>query len=247
MAILMSVAMPVWRHEARREKEAELVLRGEQYARAIALFRAKNRRTANIASTEHRRAGQRRFLRKKYKDPMTEGRRVRPSRCQSGPAVRRACRPSDRTRPRVVGNGAAARPVSPVAVLAALPGCAARARRRRFESYSGRDSLQSVGCSLYQRSAAGRRHADGGSPDGRGNNPDSPNVRKPRIPGFRPPWRRSARNAVPAATRLAASTILRSARHPSAAGAAGRGQRLRRSQRWTGRTWSRVRSLHAGF
>ena len=42
MSILMSVAMPVWRQEARREKEAELIFRGEQYARAIALFRSKN-------------------------------------------------------------------------------------------------------------------------------------------------------------------------------------------------------------
>ena len=39
MTILLSIAMPVWRHEAQREKEAELVFRGEQYARAIALFR----------------------------------------------------------------------------------------------------------------------------------------------------------------------------------------------------------------
>ena len=41
MAILMSVAMPVWRQQARREKEAELVWRGEQYARAIALYNFK--------------------------------------------------------------------------------------------------------------------------------------------------------------------------------------------------------------
>ena len=32
MAVLMSVAMPAYRHLARREKEAELVFRGEQYA-----------------------------------------------------------------------------------------------------------------------------------------------------------------------------------------------------------------------
>ena len=41
MSVLMSVALPAWRHEAQREKEAELVFRGEQYARAIALYRAK--------------------------------------------------------------------------------------------------------------------------------------------------------------------------------------------------------------
>ena len=39
MAVLMSVAMPVWRHEAQREKEAELVFRGQQYVRASASSR----------------------------------------------------------------------------------------------------------------------------------------------------------------------------------------------------------------
>ena len=38
MAVMMSVALPVWRHEAQREKEAELVWRGQQYIRAIRLF-----------------------------------------------------------------------------------------------------------------------------------------------------------------------------------------------------------------
>ena len=44
MAILMTAAMPVWKHLAQREKEEELVFRGEQYAHAIGLFQ---RRTAN--------------------------------------------------------------------------------------------------------------------------------------------------------------------------------------------------------
>lgn len=69
MAGLMTVAMPVWTHAARREKEAELIFRGEQYMRAITLFQ--------------RRAGpgtfppdidvllERRFLRKRYRDPIT--------------------------------------------------------------------------------------------------------------------------------------------------------------------------------
>ena len=69
MAILMSVAMPVWRQEARREKEADLVWRGEQYARAIALFRNKNQGnfppSIDVLVTG-------RYLRKKYKDPMTK-------------------------------------------------------------------------------------------------------------------------------------------------------------------------------
>src|SRR4029453_15240237 len=42
MAVMMSVAMPVWKQTAQREKETELVFRGEQYARAIALFQRKH-------------------------------------------------------------------------------------------------------------------------------------------------------------------------------------------------------------
>jgi type II secretory pathway pseudopilin PulG len=72
MAILLTVAMPVWRHEARREREAELVFRGEQYARAIALFRHKNSSIANAFPPSIDALVQGRFLRKKYKDPMTK-------------------------------------------------------------------------------------------------------------------------------------------------------------------------------
>ena len=72
MAILLSVAMPVWRHEARREKEAELVFRGEQYARAVALFRFKNANIPNAFPPSIDSLVQGRYLRKKYKDPMTK-------------------------------------------------------------------------------------------------------------------------------------------------------------------------------
>ena len=40
----MSVALPAWRTAAQRERESELVFRGEQYAHAIGMFQ---RRTAN--------------------------------------------------------------------------------------------------------------------------------------------------------------------------------------------------------
>ena len=68
MSVLMSVALPAWRHEAQREKEAELVFRGEQYARAIALYRAKN---ANAFPPSVDVLVQGKFLRKKYVDPVT--------------------------------------------------------------------------------------------------------------------------------------------------------------------------------
>jgi type II secretory pathway pseudopilin PulG len=68
MSVLMSVALPAWRHEVQREKEAELVFRGEQYARAVALYRAKN---ANAFPPSVDVLVQGKYLRKKYLDPIT--------------------------------------------------------------------------------------------------------------------------------------------------------------------------------
>ena len=70
MAIFMSMALPAWRTAVQREKEAELIFRGEQYARAIQLFQRKYANTfppnVQILLDGH-------FLRKKYKDPITNG------------------------------------------------------------------------------------------------------------------------------------------------------------------------------
>jgi type II secretory pathway pseudopilin PulG len=78
MSVLMSVAMPVWRHQARREKEAELIFRGEQYARAVALYRSKpGNNNAFPPSIDVLVQGK--YLRKKYKDPMTKDGEFQPN------------------------------------------------------------------------------------------------------------------------------------------------------------------------
>jgi len=68
MAIMFTVAMPVWHQTVQREKEEELVFRGLQYARAIGLFQKKYANafppSFDVLVTE-------KFLRKKYKDPIT--------------------------------------------------------------------------------------------------------------------------------------------------------------------------------
>ena len=69
MAVMMTVAMPVWKQTTQREKEAELVFRGEQYARAIGLFQRKNGPGTLPPSIDL--LVDQRFLRKKYKDPIT--------------------------------------------------------------------------------------------------------------------------------------------------------------------------------
>jgi type II secretory pathway pseudopilin PulG len=68
MAIMMSVAMPVWKQIAQREKEEELIFRGQQYAHAIGLFQ---RKFANAMPPNVNVLVEQRFLRKKYKDPIT--------------------------------------------------------------------------------------------------------------------------------------------------------------------------------
>ncbi len=68
MAMLMSALLPVWSHMARREKEEELIFRGKQDARAIGLFQ---RKYANTAPPSIDVLVEQRYLRKKYKDPIT--------------------------------------------------------------------------------------------------------------------------------------------------------------------------------
>src|ERR671912_605830 len=67
MAIGLTMLMPAWQTMVRREREAELVFRGEQYAKAVARYqRARGAfpPSVDVLVTE-------KFLRKKYKDPMT--------------------------------------------------------------------------------------------------------------------------------------------------------------------------------
>jgi type II secretory pathway pseudopilin PulG len=66
-AVWMGAMLPAWRQQSMREKEIEMIFRGEQYARAIAIFYQKNGTfppTIDILV-------QQKYLRKKWKDPIT--------------------------------------------------------------------------------------------------------------------------------------------------------------------------------
>ena len=69
MAVLISMALPVWSQFAKREKEEELIWRGQQYARAVGLFQ---RKYANTFPPNVDILVEQKFLRKKYKDPITK-------------------------------------------------------------------------------------------------------------------------------------------------------------------------------
>ena len=69
MGLMMSIMLPVWSHAAKREREAELIFRGEQYRRAIELYQ---REVAGAFPPDLETLVAQRFLRKLYTDPMIE-------------------------------------------------------------------------------------------------------------------------------------------------------------------------------
>jgi len=72
MVITLTAVAPAMATRVRREREIELIHRGKQYARAIRLFYRKfGRYPARLEELEN--TNNIRFLRKRYKDPMTPG------------------------------------------------------------------------------------------------------------------------------------------------------------------------------
>lgn len=72
MAISMTAAAPAMMQRIRRDREGELIHRGKQYARAIKLYYRKfGRYPVRLEDLEG--ANNLRFLRRRYKDPMTPG------------------------------------------------------------------------------------------------------------------------------------------------------------------------------
>jgi type II secretory pathway pseudopilin PulG len=68
MAVIMSAVLPVYSTIAKRERETELVFRGQQYARAVSLFQ---RKYGNALPPSIDVLLEQKFLRMKYKDPIT--------------------------------------------------------------------------------------------------------------------------------------------------------------------------------
>ncbi len=68
LAIGLLVALPVWETQLRREKEEELIFRGNQYVEAVRLFQLKNpgRFPATLEELDEER-----FIRKLFRDPMS--------------------------------------------------------------------------------------------------------------------------------------------------------------------------------
>jgi type II secretory pathway pseudopilin PulG len=68
MSLMMSVVMPVWKQATQRDKEVELIFRGEQYKHAIGLFQRKNGPGTLPPNLDV--LVEQRFIRRKYRDPI---------------------------------------------------------------------------------------------------------------------------------------------------------------------------------
>jgi type II secretory pathway pseudopilin PulG len=129
MAIMMSAALPAWHTMMRREKEAELVFRGEQYARAIGLYQ---RKFANAPVPSIDELVEQRFLRKKYKDPIANADFV-----EVRPGTELPGQPSAPTGPTTQGQRPQSAQTS-AASQSALAAQAAAARARALSTSQGR-------------------------------------------------------------------------------------------------------------
>jgi type II secretory pathway pseudopilin PulG len=84
MSVAATVALPVWKQAAQREKEAELIFRGEQYVRAVALYQRRAGPGALPPDVDF--LVENRLLRRAYRDPMTGGDFEVIRRSAAGPA-----------------------------------------------------------------------------------------------------------------------------------------------------------------
>lgn len=189
MTLALMLAMPSWRYLVRDDKEQELIFRGQQISAAIARFQRKNG-NALPASIDQLVEGK--YLRKAYKDPMTEDgtwRVLRPGEAAipvlgpaTGPATDRPAQtptPSPSPTP-AFGSGSGA-PTGPVA------GVASRSEERGLRLVNGAETYNRwVFAPNIPFVIGGQVASPAGPPGGPAQpatqpNPRAPDAEQPRI------------------------------------------------------------------
>jgi type II secretory pathway pseudopilin PulG len=210
--ILMSALMPVWKQMATREKEMELVYRGEQIRRAIGLFQRRNGPGALPPSIDA--LVEQKFLRKKYKDPITnddfepilQGQVSAGAAAPGGPpqapgGAARGQQPSASTPS--TGSTSSFRPLGTTAgsAFGGLMGVVSKSKAKSIRLYNGRNYYNEWQFIYTPQAAApgGGAEQPGGAPgiggrggrDGRGGRGAGPDGRGVNPPGQRgqPPGR----------------------------------------------------------
>jgi type II secretory pathway pseudopilin PulG len=181
MAIMMTAAMPAWHTMVQREKEAELVFRGEQIARAIGMYQ---QRFANAPAPSLDALVEQRFLRRKYKDPITNddfqvlsagtnlpGRTQTPTAAAGGLQQAQSAiqQTLDRARAAVTqarGGGAGAAAGGFGAVTGGVVGVTSKSTQKSLRLYNNQDTYNQWIFMPVARAA--RAGGDGGRAGGRG-------------------------------------------------------------------------------
>lgn len=186
MSVLASAAMPAWRHMAQREKEAELIFRGQQYARAIGLFQRRAGPGVNPPNLDV--LIQQRFLRKKYKDPITgddfdlispaaqaaAGAVAAP---RGGPTAGRGQTPPAPGRGGRPGGSA----ITGGAAVGGIVGVVSKSKEKSIRIYNGRTAYNE-----WQFVFVPQVQAGGGGPGGRGQRGIQPGPNQPGREGMPP-------------------------------------------------------------
>jgi type II secretory pathway pseudopilin PulG len=193
MAIALTVVMPVWKQAAQREKETELVFRGQQWARAIGLFQ---RKYANAFPPSLDVLVEQRFVRRKYKDPIT-GDDFQPL-LQGQGTTRGGGAQTSQTPGSVPATGTASQPSTgggarpSVGPAGGIIGVASKSKDTSIRLYNGRSHYNEWAFIFVQQTQApGVGGAPGGAQQGnrpgqggQGNRPGQPQTPGPG--GFRP-------------------------------------------------------------
>ena len=210
MAIMFTVVMPVWKQAAQREKEEELVFRGKQYIHAIGLFQ---RKFANAYPPNIDALVEQRFLRKKFKDPITNddfvplavgqgvpGTALPPggqrgaagSTAAGGGTQPQTTTPQPRGRSGGPGGGPGISAGSTGQTAGGISGVTSKSKDQSIRLYNGRGHYNEWAfVYVQQQQAAGAGAAGSGTPGpvGQPGQPGQPGVpgQGPRSPGQRGP------------------------------------------------------------
>ena len=186
----MAAIVPSWTQLARREKEAELIFRGEQYARAIGLY--QRRAGPGVLPPNLDVLVEQKLLRKKYKDPITgDDFAVLSPMSQAPGTAGQNQRPGRGAQPGAGTSPAASSPAGRAA--GGVMGVTSKSSAESLREYKGRTHYNE-----WQFVYVAQAQAPGGSdtPEGPGRGPQPPG-RGPGAPPFggdrtnvpRPPMR----------------------------------------------------------
>ena len=200
MALLMTAIMPVWRHEAQREKEAELVFRGQQYVHAITLFQRKS--GPGVYPPNFDLLVQQRYLRKKYKDPITNGdfqpvSALLPAGAPAPGSVTGAAQPGQTSGFGATATGTPASPLAQTFTLGSdvpggIAGVASKSTDQSIRIYNGQTHYNEWVFRVVPQAQTPGGGAAGPNGRGRGgtpNGPPGPGVGPSGLPAGAPPGR----------------------------------------------------------